>query len=188
MGVSKKVGFLAVATLCLLSGCQRNSSSSDMFQLSVEDVLHDDTMDVVVLTVHAPGIGHAVTRPTAELEVELTHYCGSDGVSFCPDADGNVGDAKITATGCLTAPAQNRYSYRQTIFHCDYNYGGVHSYGGGPFIEAIERGAKLKDSYAITVTPGTYKIGTPLVIGTLDGKPVTLEVKKLPAPASAGTH
>jgi hypothetical protein len=181
--IQQLIKLFAVAACCSLLGCQRDSGSADTFQLGVENVIHSDTVDVVVLTVHAPGSGHVPMEHAAA--VSLNYKDGNNGVNLIPADDGTVGDARLTAVACLTATSDTKYSYMQTLFRMDYDHGGTKISAGGPAIDAVEPQTKLKDYYNMNVTAGVYKIGSPVVIGQLDGKPITLLVKRDSSPVGS---
>jgi hypothetical protein len=179
------IKFLAITACGLLLGCQRSSKPSDTFQLGVEEVIRSDIMDVVVLTVHAPGASHASSAgeaqppSPAELEFALETGSGNDGTRLFQAPDGSVGDVRIVAMACLTAPTDTHYSYVETTFPIDYDHGGVKSSGRNSSIWPVARGTKLEQFYTLWATNGTFKIGSPVIIGKLDGKPVTLRVSRL---------
>ncbi|MGO8698907.1 MAG: hypothetical protein ACLQVY_14425 [Limisphaerales bacterium] len=177
------VKFLAIAACGLLLGCQRAPKPSDTFQLGVEEVIHSDIMDVVILTVHASGHSHALpageAQLHAELELALETGSGNDGARLFQAPDGSVGDVRIVAMACLTAPGDTHYSYVETTFPIDYDHGGVKSSGRNSSIWPVARGTKLDQFYSLRATNGTFKIGSPIIIGKLDGKPVTLRVNRL---------
>src|SRR5271166_5187932 len=86
-------------------------------------------MDVVVLTVHAPGAGHASSAGEAQLQAELELVLktgsGDEGARLFQAPDDSVGDVRIVAMACLTAPTNTDYSYVSMAFPIDYDHGGV---------------------------------------------------------------
>ena len=67
----------------------------------------------------------------------------------------------------------------------DYDHGGTKISSGGPAIYSVDERTKLKEFYNLSVTAGVYKIGVPVVIGQIEGKPVTLLVNRSSAQISS---
>jgi hypothetical protein len=167
---------LILAACCSFLGCQRHSASSNTFQLRVEDVIHSDA--VVVLTVHTPLVGRVPMEAAGT--VSLNDKNGDTDAILFPANDGTVGDVRITAVLSLIPAAGTQYNYIQKLFRMDYDHGGTKTSCGGPAIYPVpvEERTTLKEFCNLNAAPGTYKIGSPVVIGQCEGKPVTLQVNR----------
>ncbi|MES2658020.1 MAG: hypothetical protein V4689_05350 [Verrucomicrobiota bacterium] len=148
---------LALATFCMM-GCGDSSLSKDSFRLIVTDVFTDDDQRVCVLTIEARR-SHGYTV-----------FAGDD--SFCARTDmplaagSNWHRAKVWV-------AASRISYQdkahvQTIIGTDG--------GKGKVVREVPRTASLNETISLTIRDGSYAVASPLIIGRVDGRDLTLMV------------
>ena len=164
---------LSVAGLCLLllSGCQRKPSAelpSDSFRLTAKKILADDCCRVLVVTVQA--------RRYVGISARASAYRGS-GTSVVL---GNPGEEKqregrVILVAMRVAPTGGAKAYLQTIIKAE----AEGTIAGGQSLREVPADSKVDDLCSVSSSSGVYKLGTPVTIAQLQGKPVTVVAKRV---------
>ena len=159
---------LLLAGCCLLAaGCQREAAiPSDSFRLTVEPVIPYPYFVVSLLKIHVPH--------NAYISVSSKYsHCMTTLADSPTDAprDGQVALAasRITRKG-------DAFAYIQIFIGAKPSNGS--GYTGGTAGNSVPAATTLAAYFSISATNGDYKLDTPVEIGRLDGKPVTLVVGK----------
>jgi hypothetical protein len=150
--------------LLAFTGCQRSSSDAPAngFRLTVQDILAVEDMQLEQLAILSSAGG------TIAIDADLSHMSVVlDGAEL---SKGNV-----TLMGSRIAPEGQPWAYMHTLIRVAANGGSA---GGGPAFEARPRAALLSSFFTVTAKAGDYAFDTPVEIGTMRGKPITLTLKR----------
>jgi hypothetical protein len=166
--------FFLVIVCCLLPGCEDQVSSPETFQLGVQDVICEDMVHVAVLTVHTSFAGKAGMQKVGSVSfgTDESHI----RTFLTAERDGGVGDVRIDAVCCLGASGGTCPSF--TLFEMKNKIDGLTALSGGPMTGPITNASKVSDFFKLSATSGNYRIGSPVPIGELCGKPITLLVSR----------
>jgi hypothetical protein len=157
---------LLLAVGCLLSaGCHREAAiPSDTFRLTVEKVITDQNVAVSLLKIH---VWH-----NASISVGSGQSHCIVNLANSPEDAARDGQVAFSASR-ITRPGDDS-AYIQTLIRTE----SLSGFAGGPSINPVPAATTLDSFISISATSGDYKLDTPLEIGRMDGKPVTLVVGK----------
>ncbi len=168
----------AFFTVCLagaLFGCQPHSSntvSSGNFRLVMDDMVKDESFRLV-------SLGVSSIRPgTLSVDGEGTHAAGDLLISD-PDklregrvifiASRTVDSCKTNALIQVSLQVKTEGGDGRMLLHGSFQ-------SGGSTVYPVSIDNKLDGFLSITATNGIYPLQTPLEIGQINGKPVTLTI------------
>jgi hypothetical protein len=163
-----RASILLLAGCCLLSaGCQSETAiPSDTFHLSVEHVITHSELTVSLLKIHAPHDAYI------HLDSEQFHHGGL----LMGNSPGEAArDGQIAFSASRLAREGDHSTYIQTFMRAE-SFGN--SVTAGPALIPVPAATALDTYFSISATSGDYKLDTPMEIGRLDGRPVTLVVGK----------
>lgn len=157
----------AALFLCLLAGCGGPTTRSQNFHLTVKrNPANNDHRQETTLTFHAPS--------KAEIIVEVGR--DRDSVSF--DAKTSSGNRE-----CLVRlVAERQESQTDGKSNVKILVGQEMPNGdsaGGPSLYTVDAGKSLEATLDVTVAEGEFAFDRPVRLGTLNGVPVTLLVRRL---------
>ena len=158
---------LLLAGCCLFSaGCHRGAAvPSGSFRLTVERVITDQNMIVSLLKIHVwHNASISVSGAGSHCIVNLANS---------PEDTARDGQVALTASRIITRQGDDS-AYIQTLIRTESASG----FAGGPSINPVPAATTLDSFFSVSATSGDYKLDTPIEIGRLDGKPVTLVVGK----------
>ena len=171
--------FFSVCVALATCGCHQRSVDtvpSGSFRLVVEDMVKDETFRVASLKISSVepgtvsvGIGMEGSRVTGELLMPVGQKLRAAQLFFIASR----------ATDSRTTNAYIIASFQVKVEGGDGGMliqGNAHSGGSTTFYPPKD--TKLVDFANLTAKGGTYPLDTPLEIGRVDGKPVTLTVGK----------
>ena len=160
-------------------GCHRHSADAvppGSFRLIVEDTANDETFRIASLKVSSLqsgriSVGMANGRANGELLISATDKLREGIVMFIAS---RVTDSRTT----------NAYIAARLQVKVEGGDGGMLIYGtfqsSCDGIYYASKDNKLADTASLTAKDGIYPLDTPLAIGRIDGKPVTLTVGNQP--------
>jgi hypothetical protein len=157
---------LFLAGCCLLSaGCHREAAiSGDSFRLTVERVITDHDIVVSLLKIHV--------LHNASISVGSEHsHCIVNLANSPEDA---ARDGQVALSGSRITRRGDDSAYIQTLIRTESSAGSA----GGASINPVPAATTLDSFFSVSATSGDYKLDTPVEIGRLDGKPITLVVGK----------
>ena len=158
---------LLLAGCCLFSaGCHREAAApSDTFRLTVERIITDQNVIVSLLKIHV--------LHNASVSVGSEHSHCIVNLANSPEDGARDGQVVLSASRIITR--QGDYSaYIQTLIRTESSAG----FAGGPSINPVPAATTLDSFFSVSATSGDYKLDTPVEIGRLDGKSMTLVVGK----------
>jgi len=158
---------LLLAGCCLLSaGCHHEAAiPSDSFRLTVDRVITDQNVVVSLLKIH---VWH-----NASISVGSEHSHCIVNLANSPEDAARDGQVALSASRIITRQGDDT-AYIQTFIRTESSAGSA----GGPSINPVPAATTLDSFFSVSATSGDYKLDTPVEIGRLDGKPVTLVVGK----------
>jgi hypothetical protein len=157
-------------------GCQRhsvNTMPSDTFRLLVDDMVKDEAFRVVSLRISSmrPGI--------LSVDREDSH---ARGYLLLSDADKLWSGQALFLASRMVGPSQTNALIQVRLqVKVEGGDGGMllhgsfQSGGSGP-VYAVTANTQLDGFLSVTATNGIYPLQTPLEIGRINGKPVTLTI------------
>ena len=165
-----RASILLLAGCCLLSaGCQREAAiPSDSFRLTVEREINSSDFVVSLLKIHVP---HNASISVAS---EFSH-CMTTLADSPTDTDAPR-DGQVALAASRIAQKGDTFAYIQIFIGAKAR--GSSGYTGGTAGNSVPAATTLDAYFSISATSGDYKLDTPVEIGRLDGKPVTLVVGK----------
>ena len=156
---------IAVGIALVVAGCATRKNSQ-AFHLSVEPVITHSELTVSLLKIHAP---HEVF---IHLDSEQIHGGGFLMVNVPGET---VTDGQIAFSASRFAQEGDHSTYIQTFMRGESHGNSVDA---GPKLNPVPAATALDTYFSISATSGDYKLDTPMEIGRLDGKPITLIVGK----------
>ncbi len=168
---------LAACLVVASCGCHRHSSDTvppGNFRLVVDDLIKDETFRLAVLRVSSTQPG------TLSVDREGSHAAGELLIS-APD---KLRAGRIVFLASRTADSSQTNALIQVSLQVkvDGGDGGMLIQGGfqsgGSTVYPISADTKLDGFVTLTARSGIYPLGTPLEIGQIDGKAVTLTIGK----------
>jgi len=155
------------------AGCQSQTPTpgeaaipSDTFHLSVEHVTthSEETVSLLKLRASREAFVH--------LDSAQFHHCGFLMASSPGEP---ARDGQITFSASRLAHEGDHATYIQTFMHGESSGNSVTQ---GPTLNPVPAATALDTYFSISATSGDYKLDTPMEIGRLAGKPITLTVGK----------
>jgi hypothetical protein len=158
---------LLLAGCCLFSaGCHREAAApSDTFRLTVERIITDQNVIVSLLKIHV--------LHNASVSVGSEHSHCIVNLANSPEDGARDGQVVLSASRIITRQGDDS-AYIQTLIRTESSAG----FAGGPSINPVPAATTLDSFFSVSATSGDYKLDTPVKIGRLDGKPMTLVVGK----------
>jgi hypothetical protein len=156
----------------------QDTVSGDNFRLEVQLVTANNDLLVSVLKIHVANDAFK------SKEVQLS--------CFCEDADGTVtlsdpragimqdGEVVLSAWRIVANQSDNSAYVQMLIQVKATNNVGASDAGDESGVRTFPKWVRLDHYLIITAHDGVYPLNKPVGIGVLDGKPVTLNVGKLP--------
>jgi hypothetical protein len=165
--------FLVFSFLCCLTiiGCGPKAANTSIpagsFRASTEQIIkRDDNYVMLKLSIETP------TETNISTESEGSY--SSSRMSSSKDGKTSAGYVILSAT--KIAP-NDKTAYIQILVRPHSANGG---YAGGASIHTVPPDAKLEDFVSFVELDGIHKLDTPITIGTIKGKLLTLTVGKPP--------
>jgi hypothetical protein len=152
----------------LFVGCKREAAvPSGSFHLSVESIIAVDDLKVSVIKYHLPH--------DANVYVDSEHSHGSVSMQDAPTPN-KVGqrDGQVILSASRVARVGDDFASIQTLIRLETDHGSA----GGPYVSYVPAATNFDAYFSVSATTGDYKLDTPVEIGRLDGKPVTLLVSQ----------
>ena len=164
---TKRLFFLGFCALLAVVGCHPapNDVPADGFRLTTQDIVTDADMRVAQLSVVSSA---AVTMT---VDAELSHM----SVLMTGSRESASARGTLTLAADRIAPSGQPWAYLHTLIHVQTT-NGVST--GGPAFEALPIATQLTNFFTVTAQSGDYLFDTPVQIGTLRGKPVTITLKR----------
>ena len=152
---------------CLLAGCGSQTMPSQTFHLKVErNLANNDHRQEATVTFHAPS--------KAEVSVEI----GRDRSSITSDVKNSEGDRE-----CVVRLAVERQESQtdgksnvEILIRPEMPNGG---WAGGPSIYTVDDDKSLNAILDVTVAEGDFALDEPVTLGTSNGVPITLVVRRI---------
>ncbi len=158
---------LLAGCFLLSAGCYREATiPSDSFRLTVERVITDRDIVVSLLKIH---VRH---NASISLSSEFSH-CMTTLADSPTDAPR---DGQVALTASRITRQGDDFAYIQTFVGAKPNGGS--GFTGGTAVNPVPVTTTLGAYFSVSATSGDYKLDTPVEIGKLNGKPVTLVVGK----------
>jgi hypothetical protein len=154
---------LSAGALLALTGC--NHASSDMpadgFRLTVQDIATDTDMRVAQLVIHSSA------PATITTDADSSH-------PSVPIPASASGEGSVSLVASRVAPYGQPWAYFHTLIRVQT----IDGLAGGPTMEALPIATELSNYFTVTAKSGDYSFDTPIEIGTMRGKPVTITLKR----------
>jgi hypothetical protein len=166
MKITYLIPVLAAALFTAYAETSRTASTpqqlaGDSFHLTVERVITNQNVVVSVLKIHVSHSAFAsVGSEHSRIGVDLASSPG----------DGQVA---LSASRIITHQGDDT-AYIQTFVSAESSG----NFAGGPSINQVPAATTLDTFFSVSAVSGDYKLDTPVEIGELDGKTMTLIVGK----------
>ena len=163
-----QASILLISCSLLFVGCKREAAvPSDSFHLSVQSIITVGDLKVSLIKYHLPH--------DASVYVDSEHSHGSVSMQDAP-APSKVGqrDGQVILSASRVAGVGAAFASIQTLIRLETDHGSA----GGPSVSYVPAATNLDAYFSVTATTGDYKLDSPVEIGRLDGKPVTLLVSQ----------
>jgi hypothetical protein len=159
---------LLVGCTLFIVGCKRDPAvPSGSFHLSVQSIVTDGDLKVSLIKYRLPE--------STSVYVDSEHSHGWVSMQDSP-TPGKTGqrDGQLILSASRVARVGEAFASIQTLIRLETD----HASAGGPAVNYVPAATNLDAYFSVSATTGDYKLDTPIEIGRLDGKPVTLLVSQ----------
>jgi len=157
--------FSVAGSCLLLCGCPRQQVAGlprDCFRLTVQEVISDSDIQVVVLSVQA--------RRPASLSVDTAS--SHSHVALPQGPDNALREGRVMLSAARVVPAGDPNAYIQVLTRPEVAGG----FAGGPAVYTVTADTPLESFWSVSATDGVFRLDTPVTIAQLQGQSVTLAV------------
>ena len=162
-----RASILLVGCSLLFIGCKREAAiPSDSFHLSVQSIITEGDLKVSLIKFHLPH--------SASISVDSAHSHSSVSMQDAPQGAVGQRDGQVILSASRVAHVGDAFANIQTLIRLESDHGSA----GSPSVSYVPAATNLDAYFSVSATSGDYKLDTPVEIGRLDGKPVTLLVGK----------
>lgn len=153
--------------LGLFAGCGSPAATPKTFHLKVErDPANNDDLQKTAITFHPP--------PQAEIVVELDR--DREAITFdSKDSNGNR-ECVVRLVAKRQESQTDEKSKVEILIRPETPNGGR---AGGPSIYTVDADKSLNAILDVTVAEGDFALDGPVKLGTLNGEPITLVVRRI---------
>lgn len=158
---------LVALFVCSIFGCGGSRTPSQTFHLKVElDPANNDKQQETVISFHSPS--------KAEIAVEVGQ--DRDSITFDGQNPNEVRECVLRLAAKRQEKPADGKSKVEVLIRQETPNGGS---AGGPSIYTVDADKSLNAILAITVAEGDFALNEPVKLGTLNGVPITLVVRRI---------